>query len=1377
MSYSNKQIVSNGTPDSGSRPRFQPAHRPMNSMDLAKQYEMDMQKIHKYLFKEVDNMGTRLETYIGHVRIIEDSKSPSSRPPPNSPQSNKKDRFLLLSVKFSGRMRLHKAKESSSGVIQIGRSWDFDELTLLELDNEVPTGFICQMGKKYYWEVHTPKERRVWCTTMLDQYLKYTNGKTPKLINCSVEYFHLENLYDSLHGVANSTGVSSSSNNNTTNNFSRTSIKTPNTISSNTFTNAQRSPIKSQSPDLTSLKKNLSNSQSNDSQLNSRKAATAAALLGTATAHNIANSELENKSKLEKERKIWEEQKQQDELLRKQNEEKQRSLAIEKQKQDDLELRRKQEIEKRRQQELERRKHEELERRKQEELERRKQEEIERRQQEEIEMAKQEELKRKQQQEIAAKTKMEEASQFISKKNEGLDSLQQQKPPINNANTLKMYQVKNPGIENIARRGPPSAAISQEHSQLSFEIGDESRFQKINQSFDSTISTGVDNYIDGYISNSDEETQTAPLNLNPPKQRNRAGAAADLDQSLKRGNSNNFSLPVITTTLDGSTSADSIEYPKASDMNVDQELNKLLTPAEKLDSIENKLDTSKITDDRRQSRSRAFSRVSDKKPDNDELLEILEEIGYDPIMDDSASLQKKLLQELDKLQYDKIQTLTQVTSVTSTLKKSISTAFQSCDNIDPLLSLFGVQLSTFKEDVDYIENQGQGLQVEAINEKLLMNELNDIVHSVEISDGKLQKLLGSKITLGYQNFELEKILNELYTALLKISGSDESSEEGSKLSAMKALQEKKHSFETARDQFVSIFKKSAKKLFESVSLSLSSKLEQITPENFDSKFLNTIFLDKMSSLLSLGGMIAFVKCVSMDDYLEMRSFFIQAFKPFFDNLSTVLLKFLNQNTMSVNITPFSFNSDPKNIIDERYMSIRGKKDFGTKRANLFSNEETIESKTKSADENFINSITKYCSQIINVISIEQELIKNLFALSSSSQYNFESIIKIPLEKRCEQFKTSNNFLNVSIEADRDIGDEIFELMKQLFDPTFSSTLKAIFSASKINLLEIPAILYILKTFSQSLAPTSHEYLFSNFTKLEAKINSVWVKEMEQQSQEILTTNVHCCIMNYSKSYAVFFSKIHTIVDSMNLVNVIPFGTDQKMPGNYYVMWNVIKSALTKGIETLKIEVELHDTPNDSADIDANVSIQKHLILWSNYKWIFEESKNLQEFPKDLSKLIDDVREFELRAFTEAFGRQYHIGNIIRLLDDLESLLSNNDNPANFTTYSIENIKAMMSPFKGDSFKQEIANLATQLTSLLRGRCYSVDDKSKENEYSIAIGKQIEKELYNNCMFALCQLYTATFSKLSTIIDTYYNNFEVPVDKYIINFNFKKHYLS
>lgn len=161
-------------------PAISQGNTPLN---LAQQYEQDKQKLIRYCFSRYDPDGTLHESYITHVRIVEDSRYPSSRPPPNSLGSHKKERIISLAVKRSGTVRVHKGRENANGSFQIGRTWNLDELTEVELDTLVDKGLIIHLGKPYYWETNTSKERTVFIKSLCNIYKKFTKGGMPVLVN------------------------------------------------------------------------------------------------------------------------------------------------------------------------------------------------------------------------------------------------------------------------------------------------------------------------------------------------------------------------------------------------------------------------------------------------------------------------------------------------------------------------------------------------------------------------------------------------------------------------------------------------------------------------------------------------------------------------------------------------------------------------------------------------------------------------------------------------------------------------------------------------------------------------------------------------------------------------------------------------------------------------------------------------------------------------------------------------------------------------------------------------------------------------------------------------------------------------------------------
>lgn len=136
-----------------------------------------------------------METYITHIRITEYSTHPSSPPPPEAvtPQSEK-PRVIIVAVRKSGRVRMHKSKENPNGTFSIGKTWDLNDLSAIESytgSTSDPqkrqwageTGFTVVVGKPYYWQAQADKEKKFFIASLIKIYGKYTNGRMPELLN------------------------------------------------------------------------------------------------------------------------------------------------------------------------------------------------------------------------------------------------------------------------------------------------------------------------------------------------------------------------------------------------------------------------------------------------------------------------------------------------------------------------------------------------------------------------------------------------------------------------------------------------------------------------------------------------------------------------------------------------------------------------------------------------------------------------------------------------------------------------------------------------------------------------------------------------------------------------------------------------------------------------------------------------------------------------------------------------------------------------------------------------------------------------------------------------------------------------------------------
>jgi hypothetical protein len=128
----------------------------------------------------------------------------------------------MISVRNTGRVKLHKARENANGSFSIGKSWPMEDLSAVENyvhlnpkdDEEAQRkdwagdkGFTVTITKPYYWEAGTAKEKEFFIGSMVKIYNKYTKGEFPILTGFSTS--ELNSLTNGQPHLATAEGRSS----------------------------------------------------------------------------------------------------------------------------------------------------------------------------------------------------------------------------------------------------------------------------------------------------------------------------------------------------------------------------------------------------------------------------------------------------------------------------------------------------------------------------------------------------------------------------------------------------------------------------------------------------------------------------------------------------------------------------------------------------------------------------------------------------------------------------------------------------------------------------------------------------------------------------------------------------------------------------------------------------------------------------------------------------------------------------------------------------------------------------------------------------------------------------------------------------------------
>ncbi|GAB7350382.1 hypothetical protein MBLNU459_g1005t1 [Dothideomycetes sp. NU459] len=171
-------------------------HSSSASMNRAERFEVEKRRMIESCFSKLDADGQLSESYITHVRVQEDAAHPSNPPPPTSPPDNKKPRVVIIAVRSTGRVRMHKARENSNGSFSIGKTWNLEDLSAIESYAHAgpatgqrehyrewagAIGFTVTISKPYYWQAGTAKEKDFFIASLVKIFRKYTKGQVPEL--------------------------------------------------------------------------------------------------------------------------------------------------------------------------------------------------------------------------------------------------------------------------------------------------------------------------------------------------------------------------------------------------------------------------------------------------------------------------------------------------------------------------------------------------------------------------------------------------------------------------------------------------------------------------------------------------------------------------------------------------------------------------------------------------------------------------------------------------------------------------------------------------------------------------------------------------------------------------------------------------------------------------------------------------------------------------------------------------------------------------------------------------------------------------------------------------------------------------------------------
>ncbi|OBA23337.1 hypothetical protein METBIDRAFT_76369 [Metschnikowia bicuspidata var. bicuspidata NRRL YB-4993] len=463
-----------------------------------------------------------------------------------------------------------------------------------------------------------------------------------------------------------------------------------------------------------------------------------------------------------------------------------------------------------------------------------------------------------------------------------------------------------------------------------------------------------------------------------------------------------------------------------------------------------------------------------------EIEELLDGIGWDPT-DGGEHCLKMLKKELASIKHRNILELTTLDFGKDTLANEVKISAAEIFNLVEIFEEMEVSFKMIAPQINSIEHNSKGLQIEAVNKKILFNELSEIMNKVRFSDRDL------KAVANYKEFDdasmvpvLEGKLMMLYDAIRAI-GINTSEKD---LSQMQALKQFHQTYEGVSLSFIQRFLTFMTGEFKHVVEDLNKDVSNVFPNKILPIFRkNYIF----------AGVNLFVKCISEHDFILINDKFNAYMANFLDNLLSSRRNAIHSGSDSKRNSRLVNNS-------ERLSGLKKTKSsrFGSSRLlsrNTTSNGEnkikTIEPVAKSAEEiNDPRAIIRLVKESTEFMLVVQYFLGTFFHLTSEDEFS-TFLMSVPFEQRIDSYDNGDtDFINYKTNS-----NELLRNMNSIFGNYINRFTRELTPGDLIT----TQVLYGLFELLTSAESKSQDFVaYSFLSKLTERYKGNWERFIAQQ---------------------------------------------------------------------------------------------------------------------------------------------------------------------------------------------------------------------------------------------------------------------------------------
>lgn len=610
------------------------------------------------------------------------------------------------------------------------------------------------------------------------------------------------------------------------------------------------------------------------------------------------------------------------------------------------------------------------------------------------------------------------------------------------------------------------------------------------------------------------------------------------------------------------------------------------------------------------------------------------------------------------------------------VEKLLDRAIAECDELEGLLTLYNVELSSLNDDVAFIEAQSQGLQVQTANQRLLQTELKQLVDTISITEDQLTPLRREPIGKVNGLLSIESSLVLLYKALITIDpafveGSRGGSTEGlnkitttssfgnSELASMQALQEKKDRYLNEGAMFLDRLKKHMEITFGAAFLQTKDTLANIDKKSMPSTRANIEAHDSgRSTLWMLSPVILFAKEIdraSWDALIRMYQ----------NQASAVYQDEIRDNILSWKRFARKVTGDEQELLftaqEKETESITGAaRKLTVKRSQTLARGLRAASGDKEVKANKVQDgklfafdvFARVLEDIGPVLLTEQNFITEFFHATSTDAVDFPEAVSRahPAERR-----GSDLWVRKQYEADRAMAKRVAEVMEDIFSFWPTEIQNLVEWAVTADPLQGVGIICAVDRKLVEIEESNQDFLTRNLQKVHERLTGLFSRFVDEQIRAIEDTKVKIKkrkgVIAFMKTFPHF---------SVAIENMLPAADDnehleiRRMVDDAY---QKINKAMFESLKVIAKESPAVMASQGQVDPEDKEALNYHILLIENMNHYIEEV-DARSDPVLLDwkvKAQDELKE-HMDLYVDAVIRR-PLGKLLEFIESTETLLT------------------------------------------------------------------------------------------------------------------------